>query len=70
MIGDIEEFITGHRPEASEDADRVLATVLFTDIVNSTTRAIEIGDRRWRELLDSHDRLAAQVAPCIFRRGP
>ena len=52
MIGDIEEFITGHRPEASEDADRVLATVLFTDIVNSTTRAIEIGDRRWRELLE------------------
>jgi len=61
VIDDIEEFITGHRPEAAEDADRVLATVLFTDIVNSTTRAIEIGDRRWRELLDSHDRLAAQV---------
>jgi class 3 adenylate cyclase/pimeloyl-ACP methyl ester carboxylesterase len=60
-IGDIEEFITGHRPEAAEEVDRVLATVLFTDIVNSTTRAIEIGDRRWRELLDSHDRVAANV---------
>ncbi|MGY4320194.1 adenylate/guanylate cyclase domain-containing protein [Bradyrhizobium sp. JR3.5] len=61
MIGDIEEFVTGHRPEAGEDVDRVLATVLFTDIVNSTTKAIEVGDRRWHELLDSHDRLAAQV---------
>jgi len=61
VIGDIEEFVTGHRPEAGEDVDRVLATVLFTDIVNSTTKAIEVGDRRWHELLDSHDRLAAQV---------
>jgi pimeloyl-ACP methyl ester carboxylesterase/class 3 adenylate cyclase len=61
LIGDIEEFVTGHRAEAAEDADRVLATVLFTDIVNSTSRAIEIGDRRWRELLDSHDRLARQL---------
>jgi class 3 adenylate cyclase/pimeloyl-ACP methyl ester carboxylesterase len=61
VIGDIEEFVTGHRPDVAEDVDRVLATVLFTDIVNSTTRAIEIGDRRWRELLDSHDRLAART---------
>lgn len=61
VIGDIEEFVTGHRPNVAEEVDRVLATVLFTDIVNSTTRAIEIGDRRWRELLDSHDRLAARV---------
>jgi len=61
VISDVEEFITGKRPEAAEETDRVLATVLFTDIVNSTTRAIELGDRRWRELLDSHDRLAAQV---------
>jgi class 3 adenylate cyclase len=60
-IGDIEEFVTGHRAELEEEADRVLATVLFTDIVSSTTRAIEIGDRRWRELLDSHDRLASSV---------
>jgi pimeloyl-ACP methyl ester carboxylesterase/class 3 adenylate cyclase len=61
LIGDIEEFVTGHRPEVAEEADRVLATVLFTDIVNSTSRAIEIGDRRWRELLDTHDRLARQT---------
>ena len=61
VIGDIEEFVTGHRPELTEEADRVLATVLFTDIVDSTRRATEVGDRRWRELLDSHDRLAANV---------
>ena len=50
------------RAGAAEDADRVLAAVLFTDIVNSTGRAVEIGDRRWRELLDSHDRLASVIA--------
>jgi class 3 adenylate cyclase/pimeloyl-ACP methyl ester carboxylesterase len=61
LVGDIEEFVTGHRADSSENADRVLATVLFTDIVNSTDRAVEIGDRRWRELLDSHDRLARQT---------
>jgi pimeloyl-ACP methyl ester carboxylesterase len=61
LIADIEEFVTGERSESADEADRVLATVLFTDIVNSTTRAIEMGDRRWRELLDSHDRLAKQT---------
>ncbi|QOZ54445.1 adenylate/guanylate cyclase domain-containing protein [Bradyrhizobium sp. CCBAU 53338] len=61
VMDDIEEFVTGHRPDISDDVGRVLATVLFTDIVNSTTRAIELGDRRWRALLDTHDRLAAQV---------
>ena len=38
--------------------DRVLATVLFTDIVDSTRMAVEVGDQRWHELLDRHDRLA------------
>lgn len=61
LIGDIEEFVTGHRVGVTEDTDRVLATVLFTDIVNSTNRAVEIGDRRWRGLLDAHDRLARQT---------
>jgi class 3 adenylate cyclase/pimeloyl-ACP methyl ester carboxylesterase len=61
IVDDIEEFVTGHRPEVAEETDRVLATVLFTDIVNSTSKAVEIGDRRWRELLNSHDRLARQV---------
>ena len=50
----IEEFLTGQRPAVS-DTDRVLATVLFTDIVDSTARAVELGDRRWRELLQKHD---------------
>ena len=51
----VEEFVTGHMPEA--DPDRVLATVLFTDIVGSTERATELGDRRWRDLLDQHEGL-------------
>lgn len=49
----IEEFVTGVRPEPL--ADRVLKTVLFTDIVRSTEHAARLGDRRWRELLDAHD---------------
>jgi class 3 adenylate cyclase/dihydrofolate reductase len=44
--------------QAAQNADRVLATVLFTDIVESTTRAADLGDREWRQLLDRHDRLA------------
>ncbi|OBH52545.1 adenylate/guanylate cyclase domain-containing protein [Mycobacterium sp. E2479] len=49
----IAEFLTGHQPEVSDD--RVLATVLFTDIVDSTRRAAQMGDRDWRALLDAHD---------------
>ena len=44
--------------EAAQDADRVLASVLFTDVVDSTGRAAELGDRRWRRLIDRHDRVA------------
>jgi class 3 adenylate cyclase len=51
-LAEIREFLTGVR-EAPEP-DRVLATVLFTDIVGSTERAAELGDRRWRDLLESH----------------
>jgi class 3 adenylate cyclase len=51
-LAEIREFLTGVR-EAPEP-DRVLATVLFTDLVGSTERARELGDRRWRELLESH----------------
>jgi class 3 adenylate cyclase len=47
-------------------ADRVLVTVLFTDIVGSTERARQAGDRRWRELLDAHDRLAREL---VHREG-
>jgi hypothetical protein len=57
-----QEFLTGHRPPIG-DADRVLATVLFTDIVHSTRRAAELGDRRWRGVLDALEaRAAAEVA--------
>jgi class 3 adenylate cyclase len=50
---EIAEFLTGHRAEVADD--RVLATVLFTDIVDSTRRAAAIGDRDWHALLDAHD---------------
>ena len=53
IVDEIEEFLTGVRPQAVPD--RVLATVLFTDIVASTERAAEVGDRRWRDLLDAHN---------------
>jgi class 3 adenylate cyclase/pimeloyl-ACP methyl ester carboxylesterase len=53
LIDEIEEFLTGSRHEI--EPDRVLATVLFTDIVDSTKRAAELGDRGWRTLLDRHD---------------
>jgi class 3 adenylate cyclase len=53
VLDEIEEFLTGAR--ASAVGDRVLATLLFTDIVASTERAAAMGDARWRELLDSHD---------------
>jgi class 3 adenylate cyclase len=61
ITGEVEEFLTGQRHEPP--ADRVLATVLFTDIVDSTRRAVELGDRRWRELLEQHDQITcAEVA--------
>src|SRR6266545_7205998 len=55
----VEEFLVGAR--RSVEPTRVLATVLFTDIVGSTRRAAEQGDRRWRELLDTHDQLAGRL---------
>lgn len=53
LVDEVEEFLTGSRGEI--EVDRVLSTVLFTDIVNSTKRAAELGDRQWRALLDRHD---------------
>ena len=61
LLGDIEEFVTGHREGASSELERVLATVLFTDIVDSTRNAAAMGDQNWRRMLDSHDRLAQQM---------
>jgi class 3 adenylate cyclase/pimeloyl-ACP methyl ester carboxylesterase len=51
----VEEFLTGRLHEPAVEIDRVLKTVLFTDIVDSTARAASEGDRRWHELLDTHD---------------
>ena len=51
-LAEIREFLTGRREAGSPD--RVLATVLFTDLVGSTERAAELGDRRWRDLLEQH----------------
>jgi len=59
LLGEIEEFVTGTRHE--REPDRVLATVLFTDIVRSTERAAELGDRAWREVLERHDSLVRQA---------
>lgn len=55
ILGEIEEFLTGVRH--SPEYDRVLATVLFTDIVGSTDKATSLGDRRWSDLLDNHHAL-------------
>jgi class 3 adenylate cyclase len=55
VLDEIEEFLTGVRHVA--EPDRVLATVLFTDIVSSTEQAAAMGDRRWRDLLESHNLL-------------
>jgi class 3 adenylate cyclase len=55
IFDELQEFLTGARRNAA--VDRMLATVLFTDIVDSTRRVAELGDRRWRELLREHDAL-------------
>ena len=52
LLDEVEEFLTGIRP--AREPDRVLATVLFTDIVDSTRRLTEMGDRGWRDILASH----------------
>jgi len=61
LLDVVEELATG--APTTTRADRVLVTVLFTDIVGSTARAAELGDRRWKDLLESHDRaLRAELA--------
>jgi class 3 adenylate cyclase len=57
-VAEIEEFLTGARHAV--DPERVLATVMFSDIVDSTSRAAELGDRRWRELLESLEGLVGR----------
>ena len=61
MLGDIEEFVTGHRDHGAVELERVLATVLFTDIVDSTRSAAAMGDQRWLRLLGDHDELAKEM---------
>jgi class 3 adenylate cyclase len=56
LLGEIEEFLTGERHQVA-DSDRMLATVLFTDICGSTERAAQLGDRSWRYMLERHDAL-------------
>jgi class 3 adenylate cyclase len=57
-VDDFEEFVTGVRPIGF--TDRVLSTVLYTDIVDSTVRASTLGDSEWKQLLDRHDRLVGR----------
>ncbi|GAC1373974.1 MAG: adenylate/guanylate cyclase domain-containing protein [Acidimicrobiales bacterium] len=58
MLDAIEEFLTGDRP--THDSNRVLATVMFTDIVGSTDRLARVGDRSWKATLTAHDTLVAR----------
>lgn len=57
MLDSVEEFLTGRLP--TPDVDRVLATVLLTDVVGSTEHAVRLGDRRWKELLATHDTIVS-----------
>ncbi len=53
IVEEVRAFLTGTR--VAPEPDRVLATVMFTDVVGSTERAVSLGDRRWTDLLDAHD---------------
>jgi class 3 adenylate cyclase len=64
LPAEIEEFITGVRP--APEPDRMLTTLLFTDIVDSTTKAAALGDHAWRSLLDTHDRIQRE---CVAAHG-
>ena len=56
IVDAVQEFLTGTRPVRQTD-DRIFATLLFTDIVSSTEHTAALGDRKWRTLLDQHDRI-------------
>ena len=58
VLDEIEEFLTG--AHGSVELERILATILFTDIVGSTTQAAKLGDRRWQDLVHLHDRIVRQ----------
>src|SRR5262245_1115852 len=61
LCSDTEEFVTGERHDTSGATERILATVLFTDIVDSTQQAARLGDAAWRHTLDEHDRIARRL---------
>jgi class 3 adenylate cyclase len=65
FLDEVEAFLTGHRP-APVASERMLTTVLFTDIVGSTEQAARLGDRAWRRVLDDHD---AQAGLAVQRHG-
>ena len=58
VLGEIESFLTGQRREIEIEADRVLATILFTDVVEATKRLVELGNRGWKDLLTQHHSMA------------
>ena len=60
LLQHVERFVSSTRDEEAE-LDRVLATVLFTDIVDSTATAAVMGDAKWRKLIDEHDRLTKAI---------
>jgi class 3 adenylate cyclase/alpha-beta hydrolase superfamily lysophospholipase len=64
LLAEIQEFVTGVRP--ASEVDRILATVLFVDIVGSTDRAAALGDARWRDLMDNYQQ---QVGKEVARLG-
>lgn len=57
ILGEIESFLTGQRRDVETESDRVLATILFTDIIEATNRLVELGDRGWKDLLTQHHSL-------------
>jgi pimeloyl-ACP methyl ester carboxylesterase/class 3 adenylate cyclase len=59
IVDEVEQFVTGRRP--IRETDKVLATILFTDIVDSTKRQAELGDRGWKELLERHHGMVRQL---------
>lgn len=65
LLDEIQEFLVGSR--GTPESERALATILFTDLVDSTARAAELGDRRWRHLLERHD--AAVRRQLALHRG-
>ena len=64
LVAEIAQFVTGAPSELAPQ--RIVAAVLFTDLVDSTRRAVDVGDQRWRELLDVHDQA---VQRCVLHHG-